>query len=170
MMGANNEFALASGSQVPTGNRVMVEELVYRAALLLDASDFPGFLALCDQQFHYLIGAYSPEIRKEMIWLEHDMAGMQLLFKNLPKHNSDRSLLTRHTTVYTVDFSADGKSADVVSGLQVYRTSLNGGATELFAVGKIHDKVSLGADGARLKDRQIKLDTRMFGIGFHIPF
>ena len=164
-MGANNEFALSNG------NRVMAEELVYRAALRLDASDFPGFLALCDQQFNYQITAYSPEIRKEMIWLEHDMAGMQLLFKNLPKHNSDKSLLSRHTTVYTVEFSADGKSADVVSGLQVYRTSLNGGATELFAVGKIHDKVSLGGDeGARLQNRQIKLDTRMFGIGFHIPF
>ena len=163
-MGTMNELALASG------NRVQVEELVYRTGLLLDASDFPGFLALCDQQFNYQVTAYSPEIRKEMIWLEHDMAGMQLLFKNLPKHNSDRSLLSRHVNVYTVDFSADGKAAEVVSGLQVYRTTLNGGATELFAVGKMHDKVVLGEDGARLLDRKIKLDTRMFGIGFHIPF
>lgn len=163
-MGANNEFALSAG------NRVMVEELVYRAALRLDASDFPGFLALCDQQFNYQISAHSPEIRKDMIWLEHNLAGMQLLFKNLHKHNSDKSLLSRHTTVYTVEFSADGKSAEVVSGLQVYRTTLNGGATGLFAIGKIHDKVVLGEEGARLQDRRIKLDTRMLGIGFHIPF
>lgn len=151
------------------GARAMVTELVYRSCMMLDAVDFPGFLALCDEKFHYIITAYSPEIRKDMTWLEHDNAGMQLLFKNLPKHNSDRSLLSRHATVYTVDF-IDENSADVVSGLQVYRTTLNGGATELFAVGKMHDKVVLGPDGALLQDRHIKLDTRMFGIGFHIPF
>ncbi len=151
------------------GARVLVEELVYRTCLALDALDFNAYLALCDENYHYVIGAYSPEIKKEMTWLEHDMAGMQLLFKNLPKHNSDKSMLSRHASVYTVEF-ADDTHADVVSGLQVYRTTLDGGATELFAVGKMRDKVVLGADGARLLERRIKLDTRMFGIGFHIPF
>ena len=151
------------------GARVLVEELVYRTCLALDALDFNVYLALCDENYHYVIGAYSPEIKKEMTWLEHDMAGMQLLFKNLPKHNSDKSMLSRHASVYTVEFT-DDTHADVVSGLQVYRTTLDGGATELFAVGKMRDKVVLGADGARLLERRIKLDTRMFGIGFHIPF
>ncbi len=151
------------------GTRVLVEELVYRTCLALDSLDFNAYLALCDENYHYVIGAYSPEIKKEMTWLEHDMAGMQLLFKNLPKHNSDKSMLSRHASVYTVEF-ADDTHADVVSGLQVYRTTLDGGATELFAVGKMRDKVVLGADGARLLERRIKLDTRMFGIGFHIPF
>ncbi len=148
----------------------MVEELVYRTCMKLDALDFAGFLALCDEKFHYIITAYSPEIKKEMTWLEHDNAGMQLLFKNLPKHNSDKSLLSRHATVYTIDFHEDGTQAEVTSGLQVYRTTLNGGATELFAVGKMHDTVVINQDGARLRDRHIRLDTRMFGIGFHIPF
>ena len=148
----------------------MVEELVYRTCMKLDALDFSGFLALCDEKFHYIITAYSPEIKKEMTWLEHDNAGMQLLFKNLPKHNSDKSLLSRHPTVYTIDFNEDGSEALVTSGLQVYRTTLDGGATELFAVGKMHDTVVIREDGARLLDRHIKLDTRMFGIGFHIPF
>ena len=151
------------------GARGLVEELVYRTCLALDSLDFNAYLALCDENYHYVIGAYSPEIKKEMIWLEHDMAGMQLLFKNLPKHNSDKSMLSRHASVYTVEFT-DDTHADVVSGLQVYRTTLDGGATELFAVGKMRDKVVLGADGARLLERRIKLDTRMFGIGFHIPF
>lgn len=148
--------------------RTMAEEAVYKSCLALDALDFNGFLALCGAQFHYRISAFSPEIRKDMTWLEHDMAGMQLLFKNLPKHNSDRSLLSRHATVYTVNFSGD--EATVVSGLQVYRTTLDGGATELFAIGKMTDKLALSAEGAKLVDRHIKLDTRMFGIGFHIPF
>lgn len=152
-----------------TGARAMAAEVVYRSCLALDAVDFNAYLALCDAKFHYLISAFSPEIKKDMTWLEHDFAGMQLLFKNLPKHNSDRSLLSRHASVYTIDLN-DEFNADVVSGLQVYRTTLDGGATELFAVGKMFDKVLLGPDGARLVERHIKLDTRMFGIGFHIPF
>ncbi len=91
---------------------------------------------LCDEKFHYRITAHSPEIRKDMIWLEHDKKGMQLLFTNLPKHNSDHSPITRHATVYTVEVDAAGNEAKVVSALQVFRTTLDGGATELFAVGK----------------------------------
>ncbi|MEQ1515766.1 MAG: nuclear transport factor 2 family protein [Usitatibacteraceae bacterium] len=150
--------------------RNSVAELVYRSCMRLDALDFSGYLDMCDPAFRYRITAFSPEIRKEMIWLDHDNAGMQLLFKNLPKHNSDKALLTRHPTVYTIDFSADGKTASVVTGLQVFRTTLDGGATELFAVGKMHDNIRLSEAGARLLEREIKLDTRMLGIGFHIPF
>jgi methanesulfonate monooxygenase small subunit len=34
----------------------------------------------------------------------------------------------------------------------------------------MYDKVELGANGPFLLARHIKLDTRMLGIGFHIPF
>lgn len=163
-MGQIENIALSAGS------RVLVEELVYTTLMRLDEKDFAGFLALCDQGFRYRITAYSPEIRKLMTWLEHDHKGMKLLFDNLPKHNSDQSMLSRHATVYTVAFADGGKTAEVVSGLQVYRTTNDGGVTTLFAVGKMHDKVALGDDGARLVERTIKLDTRMLGIGFHIPF
>lgn len=139
--------------------------------MLLDQKDFSGFLALCDPQFHYAITAYSPEIRREMTWLEHDRAGMKLLFDNLPKHNSDHASLSRHATVYTITPDAAKGEATVVSALQVFKTSLDGGATELFAVGKLIDRIS-NVDGGTpaLVDRNVRLETRMFGFGFHIPF
>ncbi len=138
--------------------------------MLLDEKDFNGFLAVCDPQFHYAITAYSPEIRKDMIWLEHDKAGLKLLFDNLPKHNSDHSPLTRHGTVYTITEDPTHGSAKVVSALQVFKTSLDGGATELFAVGKLYDTVKLDGDKPMLVDRNVRLETRMFGFGYHIPF
>ena len=104
-----------------------------------------------------------------MIWLEHDKAGMQGLFTNLPKHNSDQSPLTRHVTVYTVKEDAAARQAEVVSALQVFRTTLDGGATELFAVGKLHDKISLADAGPKLLSREVRLQTRMLGFGYHIP-
>lgn len=137
--------------------------------MLLDDKKFSAYLDLCDPAYVYKITAYSPEIRKDMIWLEHDKAGMQGLFTNLPKHNSDQSPLTRHVTVYTVKEDAAARQAEVVSALQVFRTTLDGGATELFAVGKLHDKISLADAGPKLLSREVRLQTRMLGFGYHIP-
>ncbi|PZP58438.1 MAG: methanesulfonate monooxygenase [Azospira oryzae] len=153
-----------------SNTRAMVEELVYKSCLLLDDKDFKGYLDLCDPEFRYTITAYSPEIRKEMTWLEHDKAGMQTLFNNLPRHNSDHSPLTRHATVYTVEIDEAKKEARVVSALQVFKTTLDGGITELFGVGKLHDTVRLNGGTAKLLRRNVRLDTRMLGIGYHIPF
>jgi hypothetical protein len=49
-------------------------------------------------------------------------------------------------------------------------TSARTGATELAAVGKIDDRLRRGADGWLLGQRRVRLETRMLGIGSHIPF
>jgi methanesulfonate monooxygenase subunit beta len=147
-----------------------IDQLIYRSCLALDAKDFAGFLELCDPGFNYRITTFSPEIRKDMTWLEHDKEGLKLLFNNLPKHNSDHSPLSRHATVYTVDHDAAKGEAQVVSALQVFRTALDGGATELFAVAKLYDTVRVSGEDVKLVDRNVRLDTRMLGYGYHIPF
>ena len=153
---------------VKSEQRQAIEELVYRSCLALDAKDYKAFLALCEEDFRYTISTYSPEIRREMVWLDHDRKGMETLFTNLPRHNSDHSPLTRHVTVYTVDEKAGG--AEVVSALQVFKTELDGGATGLFAVGRFHDTVKLNGAGPRLARRMVRLETRLLGYGYHIPF
>jgi methanesulfonate monooxygenase subunit beta len=142
-------------------------ELVYQGALLLDAGDHPGFLALCAPDFRYTIGAHSPELRRQMVWLDHDKAALANLYATLPRHQSDHAVVSRHVTVYTVD--VDGDEAGVVSALQVFRTALDGGATELFAVGKLHDRVRL-AGAPLFTRRHVELQTRLLGIGSHLPF
>src|SRR5688500_5247179 len=148
--------------------RKSVEELVYRSCLALDAKDYKAFLALCDEEFRYTISTYSPEIRKDLVWLDHDRKGMETLFTNLPRHNSDHAPLTRHATVYTV--KVDGDQAEVVSALQVFRTALDGGATELFAVARLVDTVKLNGGAPMLASRNVKIGTRQLGFGSHIPF
>jgi methanesulfonate monooxygenase small subunit len=148
--------------------RQAIEELIYRSCLALDAKDYKAFLGMCEDDFRYTIATYSPEIRRDMVWLDHDRKGMETLFGNLPKHNSDHSPLTRHATVYTVEM--DGGMANVVSALQVFRTLLDGGATELFAVGRFHDTVKLDGAAAKLARRLVKLETRLLGYGYHVPF
>ena len=148
--------------------RRQIEELVYRSCMALDDRDYKGFLALCDPGFRYKVTAYSPEIRKDMVWLDHDRKGMETLFTNLPRHNSDHAPLVRHATVYTV--KVDGQQAEVVSALQVFRTALDGGATELFAVARMVDTVKLDNGTPKLAQRLIKMETRQLGFGSHVPF
>ena len=148
--------------------RHQIEELVYRSCLALDDRDFTGFLALCDPGFRYKVTVYSPEIRKEMVWLDHDKKGMETLFTNLPRHNSDHAPLTRHATVHTV--KVEGAEAEVVSTLQVFRTTLDGGATELFAVARLVDTVKLDGAAPSLGGRVVRMGTRQLGFGSHIPF
>jgi len=155
---------------VKSEQRQAVEELVYRSCLALDAKDWGGFLDLCEQGFRYTITTYSPEIRKEMVWLDHDRKGMDTLFTNLPRHNSDHSPITRHATVYTVALDEAKQEASVVSALQVFRTQFDGGASELFAVGRLHDTVKLNGAGAKLARRIVRLETRLLGYGHHVPF
>ena len=154
---------------VKSEQRQAIEELVYRSCLALDAKDYKAFLALCDEDFRYTISTYSPEIRREMVWLDQDRKGMETLFTNLPRHNSDHSPLTRHATVYTVDLDSS-KNLSVVSALQVFKTELDGGATGLFAVGRFHDTVKLNGAEPKLARRMVRLETRLLGYGYHIPF
>ena len=151
---------------VKSEQRQAIEELIYRSCLALDARDYKAFLDLCDEAFRYTITTHSAEIKRDMVWLDHDRKGMETLFTNLPRHNSDHSPLTRHATVYTVDL--EGQEASVVSALQVFRTQLDSGTTELFAVGRLHDTVKLPE--VKLARRVVKLETRQLGYGYHIPF
>jgi methanesulfonate monooxygenase small subunit len=144
-----------------------IRDLIYAGVLALDAKDFESWLDSCDVEFHYAIRAWSPEIRKDLTWLEHDRDGMQTLVQQLPRHNTDGSTFTRHATVYRVKADSTRDAADVVSAVSIYRTELDGGATQIFAVGHYHDRVVRTQAGWRLRDRELRLDTRSLGIGTH---
>ena len=145
-----------------------VRDLVYRSVELLDESLWNEWLALCDDAFNYRIVCYSPEIRRDMIWLEHGLQGMLNLVDLLPKHQSDRSRLTRHASVYRVGRRDDG-DYDAVTSVAVYRTVLDGGSTSLFALGKYYDVVRVEAGRACFLGRTLRLETRELGLGTHFP-
>lgn len=151
-----------------------VRELVCRSCMTLDRMDFDAYMELCHPDYEYVISTYSPELRKDIIWLQHDWDGMKILFDVLPKHVSDnliRLRLSRHVTVYTVDHDAAQSRADVASALQVFTTTLDGGVTELLSVAMYYDTVNLEGPRPLLLSRKVDLQTRMLGeTGSHIPF
>ncbi len=146
-----------------------IEEFIYAAAMLLDAKDFKGWLDMCAPDFTYNIRAFSREIRKDVLWLDHDYAGMASLIRQLPRHNTDQSEFARHTTVYTVTPEGSGENVVVVSAVAIYRTTLDGGVTNLFAIGRYTDTLLHTSDGWRFRARDLRLDTRSLGIGTHYP-
>lgn len=163
-----------SGFETVFEREKAVRELIARTCLTMDAYDFNGYLDLCHEDFQYTITTYSPELRKDITWLDHDKEGMKTLMDVLPLHASDHFLrltMSRHLSVYTIDYSANDTRATVVSGLQVFNTAKDGGVTELLCVAKYFDIVALEGGKASLLSREVRLDTRMLGeTGSLIPF
>lgn len=153
-----------------------VRNTIYRAALALDDQRWEDWLEMCAPEFHYAIKSFSPEINKDMIYLQGGFKDMDSLVRMLPKHNTDHSPLHRHTSVYTVDIAEDGKSAKAVSSVVFYQNMLDGinshidsGESRLFLVGKYIDTFKIEDGTAKFVEREVRLDNRRLDKGSHWP-
>jgi len=147
-----------------------ISDLVYQSCFMLDELNFAGYLDLCAPQFRYRIFAHSPELGKDMLWKDLDKEEMKHHFELIPKHVRDMSSVMRFPTVYTISYSDDGRQATAVSGLQVFKTKLNGGDTKLFGVCRMRDVIDLHGKLPRLLSREVRMETRQLGTGTQIPF
>ncbi|MGD9786252.1 MAG: aromatic-ring-hydroxylating dioxygenase subunit beta [Hyphomicrobiaceae bacterium] len=154
----------------------MVRDTIYQATMALDDQKWEDWLDLCDADFHYAITAFSPEINRDMIYLQGARKEMETLVRLLPKHNTDHSPLRRHTSVYKVNVSDDGSSATAVSSFVIYQNLLDGinshidaGESRLFVVGKYYDTFKLNGHGAKFVKREVRLDNRRLDKGSHWP-
>lgn len=144
-----------------------VSRLIYASVLKLDAEDFKGFLRHCAEGFRYAIKTYSPELGKEMTWLDHGRKGMQDLFAMLPQHVRMKGRFKRHVSIYSIDPQEDG-SVKAHSSVLLIHTDPEGNS-KLFAAGQYEDVIDLSGDTPRLAARVVRLDTRELGPGMHIP-
>lgn len=153
--------------------RSVAEDLIYGGASYLDERNWDAWLELTTPSFKYRIGAYSPEIRKDMTWLEHDREGLRAMFGLMGKHHVDHALWFRQATLQRVEQdSADALRA--ITQVVIYATSvdvgevhLESGSTRLFAVGRYYDQIHWFDGRWLLADRYVRLDTRQLGIGSH---
>ena len=147
-----------------------IAELVYQTCFMLDEMNFDGYLSLCTPDYRYRIVAYSPELRKDMVWQDVDKEAMEHHLHLVPKHVREMVVMSRFPTVYTIKYEDDGRRARVFSGLQVFKTKLDGGETSLYGVCRLHDVVDLGNGAPRLLSREVRMQTRQLGTGTQIPF
>ncbi|NKB45314.1 MAG: methanesulfonate monooxygenase [Alphaproteobacteria bacterium] len=145
-----------------------IRTLIGKSCLALDDSDFAAYLGLCALDFSYCIRVWSPELRKDMIWLEHDRDGMAGLFETLPEHLQRSGRLSRHVSISTIETGASAQEFVVVSSVVVHHTDL-GGRTQTLAVGRYNDTVIREGGAVLLATREVTLETRDLGIGLHVP-
>ncbi len=145
-----------------------IREVIYRSCLALDREDFDGFLALCSPKLHYLVTAYSPEIRKQMIWMEQDFEGMKALLGMVTQHLRRTGSLHRHVSVYEVERAPKDGVIAALSSFLITHTELDG-RSRLFVVGHYHDRIDVSGAAPLLVERRAHLETRDLGIGLHVP-
>jgi methanesulfonate monooxygenase small subunit len=111
-----------------------------------------------------------------MTYLALDRKGLASMIKLLPKHNTDHSPLTRHTSVYTVDVDDTTKSAKAVSSFVVYQTLLDGinshidaGESRVFLIGKYIDTFKIDNNKATFLSREVRIENRRLDKGSHWP-
>lgn len=139
--------------------------LIYKSCLLLDQDDFKGYLSLYDDEMRYTVETYSPELRKDMVWLDHDRAEMSHLIKMLGQHVRLPGRFSRHANVYAVESREGGWKA--VSSFMLHYTNLDG-ETQLMAVGRYDDEIVVKTKPL-LASRKVVLQTRDLGPGIHVP-
>ncbi len=154
----------------------LVRDTIYRSTILLDQQDWNGWLAHCGDQFQYAIRSWSPEINKDVTYLALDRSGLANMVKLLPKHNTDHSPLTRHTSVYTIDVNSEAHSAKAISSVVVYQNLLDGinshidaGESRLFLVGKYIDTFTIENNKATFLSREVRIENRRLDKGSHWP-
>jgi methanesulfonate monooxygenase subunit beta len=154
--------------------RATIEEVVYRASFLLDDRQFGTWLDTTAPDFVYRIVAYSPELKKDMTWLEHDRSGMAALIELLPKHHTNGANWLRQVVVGNVRSQADD-TLEVTSSLSIFHTLLDvgdahieGGSSRLFAVGRYQDTYRQAGGSWLLSERTVRLQTRQLGVGSHL--
>lgn len=143
-----------------------VQNLIQRSCLTLDNNDYDGYLGLLSDGMRYRVVAYSEELRKEMVWLDHDQGEMKHLFKMLPKHVTLQGSFFRHVVPCSIQLGDQGWRA--ISSLMLVHTDLDGNS-KLMAVGRYHDEFIEQSDQLRLARREVRLETRVLGPGLHVP-
>lgn len=154
--------------------RAALSDVVFESARLLDERRWGEWIDLTAPEFRYRIEAYSPELRKNMTWLEHDRGGMIALIELLPRHHIDGSDWLRQVSLGRIDEVQHDEVA-TISSLAIFRTvrdigdsHVDGGSTQVFLVGHYHDRFRSDGERWLLSERTVKLHTRQLGVGSHL--
>lgn len=139
---------------------------ISRSCVLLDEERFDDYLSLYAEAGQYSITTYSPDLRKNLTYLALDCTGLTTLFRNLSRHVRMPGRLMRHPSGFLVESKDD--EVFVTTSLLVIHTDLDG-TSHVFAAGRYHDSLILREGKPAIKSREVRLDTRQFGPGSHVP-
>ena len=143
-----------------------IVNFIQKSCLLLDEENFEGFLNICNENFEYKITAFSPEINKEMIWMDEDYAGFKNLLMMVSSHLRRLGKLTRNVSIGQIQ--RESEKIFINSSFIVIHTDLEG-KSNIFCVGRYKDVIISHKGSIQLESRHVHLETRDLGIGSHVP-
>ena len=144
-----------------------ISRLIYRTCWYLNDGRYEDWLAICNPKtFRYVIKVYSPEISKDMTWLDHDFDGIRDLFAGLKQHATLPGSFHRHVGMVDVaDSEQDAFKA--TSSVIVYYTT-EAGATDFFALIRYEDCIMRSDESFTLSSRVVRMNTRVLPTGPHV--
>ena len=149
-----------------------IRSLIMRSCLLLDDERFDDYLALWSPRGRYRITSWSPDLRKELVLLDLPLDDYRQLLGNVPNHERMQGTLSRHVTGPLIERGRGGRDGDgtarAVSSLLVVHTDLEG-VSNVYAVGRYVDDIDIADGDPRIESREVRLETRQFGTGSHVP-
>lgn len=144
-----------------------IRDAIFRSCVLLDEERFDDYLALWLPEGRYRITSWSPDLRRELVLLDLRMDDYRALLENVTNHERMLGTFSRHVTGQLIEHGGNG-AAHATSSLLVVHTDVDG-VSQLFATGKYLDDLDLTGEAARLRSREVRLETRQLGPGSHIP-
>lgn len=153
-------------SKSDIADRFLVQELVTRAAVLLDEEKLGAWLELFDQDSMYELSAYSPEIRKWMTWWKSDRETLAKQLKDVSQHVRDPATRRRVIGIPLVEIT--GNQARAVASFSIYRT-MPDGQSSLYMVGRYEDELTRKVGAWLYKSHRVITDTRLLESFTHIP-
>jgi methanesulfonate monooxygenase small subunit len=136
--------------------------------MLLDDEKFDEYLDLFSPEIRYRITAFSPDLRKDLAWLDLGRKDLESLLANLNRHIRLAGRFMRHPSGSIVEEEEGSTHLLVTTAVLVAHTDLEGN-TRVFATGRYRDRIEWIDGEPRLKEREVRLDTRQFGPGSHVP-
>lgn len=135
---------------------------------LLDAEKYSQWLELCSPDFRYVIQTYSPELRREVLWMDKDRQSLATLCEQLPQHEKYPGSLRRMIGWTVVVQRQSPDTLFVESAFTAYHTDQYG-TSILFCTGMYVDQISAEVGRFTLRSRLVQMDTRRLPFGSHVP-
>lgn len=153
---------------VETMHWIRTERLLAQSCELLDQERFEEWLDLFTEDARYEATTWSPELNRDQVWLRLNKAELASLVRNVNNHIRDRA--TRSHLARLVELVPNGHSNRYNSTARfvLLRTD-EAGETSVYLTGRYLDVVQVEGDVFRLAARHVRLDTRLFAIGSHVP-
>lgn len=146
--------------------REQVWNVVAQSCLHLDEEKYEQYLELMDEGCVYTISYHSPEIRKDVVLLQHTRQELASLTENIKHHVILPGKLFRQAQLYSVALEAEAYVA--TSYVTVTHTD-EYGASKLFCVARYLDRLVRSGRGMKLRSRHVRMETRDIGSGCHFP-